>query len=202
MNHPPHLAPALPRVGPPRSDSIQTWGVLASSDGDASVVGRLFGLLSDYLDGVVSVSQGHTAWRTSAGPGVLGRLLTGLSSVPKEVERVAYLDAGVLDTLGIEPVLEMISWLDHEHAAVVRAAPVTDALKVVKGTRIMGSVDRSGLFSPEPPHIFRRETLDAVLQEAGVDHMTVGDPAALLVNAGYAIRVVPDTGPPLTISRP
>jgi hypothetical protein len=175
----------------------RTWGVLSATAADAPAVARLSDLLADHLDGVVNV-PGRTSWRTTPAPGVLGRLLSALSAVPRDVERIAYLDAGVLDALGIEPVLEMISWLDDEHAAVVRAAPVTDALKAVDGRTITGSVDRAGLFAPQPPHIIRRDALDAALHASG-RRIVSDDPAGLLVAAGHAVRLVRDAGPPITL---
>jgi hypothetical protein len=203
MNDVPHAHPLfsdrLFDVGPVRARGARTWGVLSTTAADARAVARLSELLADHLDGVVSVPPGRTSWRTTASPGVLGRLLTGLSSVPRDVERIAYVDVGVLDTLGIEPVLEMISWLDDDHAAVVRAAPVTDALKAVDGERITGSVDRVGLFAPQPPHIIRRDALDAALLGAGGSGFTGDDPTGLLVAAGHAVRLVPDAGPPVTL---
>jgi hypothetical protein len=203
MNNAPNAHPIfsdrLLASGPVRAAATRTWGVLSTTTADARVVARFSGLLADHLDGVVSVPPGRTSWRTTSAPGVLGRLLTGLSSVPRDVERIAYLDVGVLDALGIEPVLEMISWLDDEHAAVVRAAPVTDALKIVDGRVIARSVDREGLFAPQPPHIIRRDALDAALRGAEGQRLTVDDPTGLLVAAGHAVRLVPDTGRPVTL---
>lgn len=182
----------------PRGSAARIWGVLSSTDADGPAVARCSGLLADYLDGVVKLPPGRTSWHTTPAPGSLSRLLAGLSSVPQDVDRIAYLDVGVLSALGIEPVLEMISWLDDAHAAVVRAAPVTDALKSIDGQRIVGSVDRQGLFAPQPPHIIRREALDAALARLGDGH-AADDPTRLLIAAGHAVRIVPDLGSPVTL---
>jgi hypothetical protein len=176
--------------------------VLSTSAADAGAIARSRGLLADHLDGVVSVAssgpRGSAGRRTSGG---LARLLEGLSSVPPDVGRIAYVDDEVLGALGIEPILEMISWLDEDHAAVVRASPLTDALKLVDGDRIVRSVDRTGLFVPQLPHIIRRDALDAALAAAtGGRRAHLDDPAGLLVAAGHAVRVVRDVGPPLTLA--
>jgi hypothetical protein len=178
--------------------------VLSTTAADAGAIARFRGLLADHLDGVVSVASSGLGLRVASGSasgGTLGRLLEGLSSVPRDVERIAYVDDDALSALGIEPILEMISWLDDDHAAVVRASPLTDALKLVDGQRIVRSVDREGLFVPQPPHIIRREALDAALlgsRRAGA--VRLDDPAGLLVAAGHAVRVVRDVGPPLTLA--
>lgn len=192
-------APPITAHGP---SSLRTWGVLSSTAAEAPAVARYSDLLADYLDGVVRLPPGQTGWRTASADGVLGRLIAGLSSVPNGVERIAYLDVGILNALGIEPVLEMISWLDEEHAAVVRAAPVTDALKTVRGRTIAGSVERQGLFAPEPPHIIRRDVLDAAISRLGRGRSALEDPTRLLISAGYAVRLVPDVGAPVTLLPP
>ena len=151
-----------------------------------------------HLDGVVEV-RSKPRGASLVPSSVVGELATGLRSVPADVERVAYLDAGVLDSLGLEPVLRMISWLDQDHAAVVRAVPVTDALKTVRDGRIVGSVDRSGLYAPQPPHIVRRDALDAALGTASSSASTT-DLAGLLVQAGHAVRLVREGQPPMTLS--
>lgn len=178
---------------------MRTWGVLSTSAADAVSVARFRGLLASHLDGVVAVSASRAGTLLSGG-GILTRLLAGLSSVPRDVEQIAYVDDDVLSALGIEPVLEMISWLDTDHAAVVRAASVTDALKVVAGARIVGEMPRDGLFAPQPPHIIRREALDTALRHFGASTLDGVDPAALLVAAGHQVRVVREVGPPLTLS--
>ena len=178
---------------------MRTWGVLSAAAEDANVLARFRGMLADHLDGFVEVpSRARRA--PVLGSAVLRQLVTGLSSVPSDVERIAYVDADVLDALGIEPVLQMISWLDDDHAAVVRAVPVTDALKTVQGQRLVGSVDRSGLYAPQPPHIVRREALDdALLSDARYDRRAA-DLAGLLVGAGHSVRVVWDGATPMTLA--
>jgi hypothetical protein len=178
---------------------MRTWGVLSAAADDARVVARFRRLLTEHLDGLVEVPS--MATRASVfGASVLRQLVTGMSSVPRDVERIAYLDTDVLDTLGIEPVLQMISWLDDDHAAVVRAVPVTDALKSVEGATITGSLDRTGLYAPKPPHIVRRDALDEVLSTDGAAVRASDDLAGLLVDAGHAVRVVWDGATPVTLA--
>ncbi len=173
--------------------------MLAATADDASVVARFRRLLADHLDGVVEVTS-RASRASLLRSSVVVELAAGLSSVPNDVERIAYLDAGVLDSLGIEPVLQMISWLDEDHAAVVRAVPVTDALKTVRDGHITGSVDRTGLYAPQPPHIVRRDALDAALGRDATLAPAADDLAGLLMGAGHAVRVVWDGAQPVTLS--
>ena len=181
---------------------MKTWGVLTLSAPGAARLAQHRRTLSACLDGLVAVP---TAVRgVGAAPlrfaGILGALVDGLSSVPNDAERIALLDERALDSLGVEPVLDMISWLDDDHAAVVRAAPVTDALKRVAGDAVVGGVERAGLYVPQPPHIIRRDALEAALRGSTALARVTADPAGLLVAAGHAIRVVRDAGPPFTLT--
>jgi hypothetical protein len=178
---------------------MRTWGVLSATADDARVVARFRRLLTHHLDGLVEVPS-RASRASLLGGSVIRQLVTGMSSVPRDVERIAYLDTDVLDTLGIEPVLQMISWLDDDHAAVVRAVPVTDALKSVRGETVFGSVDRTGLYAPKPPHIVRRDALDQVLRADSGATPATDDLAGLLVGAGHAVRVVWDGATPVTVS--
>lgn len=185
---------------------MSTWGVLSLSAPGAARLAQHRRALSACLDGLVAVPAAVLGVASPSAAsslrfgGILGALVTGLSSVPRDVERIALLDERALDSLGVEPVLEMISWLDDDHAAVVRAAPVTDALKRVEAGAVLGGVERAGLYVPQPPHIIRREALDSAL-DGRVDLARVAaDPAGLLVAAGHAIRVVRDAGPPFTLT--
>lgn len=176
--------------------------MLSTAAGDTRVAERLRVMLADHLDGVVEVPQlprlSAVGRAALVGRTRLQQLLDGMSSVPEDVERIAYVDGEVLGTLGIEPVLDMISWLDDDHAAVVRAAPVTDALKLADGNRLVGSMDRAGLYVPQPPHVVRRQALAAALdlEPAG---RSLDDLAGLLVRTGHAVRVVWDGSSPVTL---
>ncbi len=181
---------------------MSTWGVLSLAGLDAARLAQHRRELSGYLDGLVAVpDEDHRAsWHPSLHYGkVLGTLVAGLSSVPTDAERIAYLDSRALGSLGIEPVVQMMSWLDEDHAAVVRAVPVTDALKRVENDIIIGGVERSGLYVPQPPHVYRREALDQALLRTNFHPHGVTDPAGLLVATGHAVRVVRDAGPPFTL---
>lgn len=174
---------AVRRGGP----ALSTWAIVSSTS--PSGAARFQGVLSDHVDGVLELSHDD---RPDAAESLmvnrpLAALRTALREVPASVERLAYLDDEVLDSLGVEPVLEMLSWLDDDHAAVVRAAPVTDALKRVHEGMIVEPVDRAGLYVPQPPVIVRRAALRDAL---GDERVAVGvDTARLLLTAGHRIRV-------------
>ena len=178
---------------------MSTWGVLTLTPLGTARLAQHRRALSGFLDGLVAVPSAAAAPARARLGGILGALVDGLSSVPRDVDRIALLDDRALDSLGVEPVLEMLSWLDDDHAAVVRAAPVTDALKRVEGDAVVGGVERAGLYVPQPPHIIRRRELEAALGATDLARVAA-DPAGLLVAAGHAVRVVRDAGPPFTLT--
>ena len=177
-----------------------TWGVVATTTADARGVGRHRDLLERHLDGVVEVEVAVQPGRAAAASGHLDPLLSGLRSVPQDVDLIVYADGGSLDACGIERLLEMLSGIGDAHGAVVRGRPVTDALKLVAGRRMIGSVDRTGLDVPRLPVVVRRSALQSALL---LDpRPTAHDLPALLLAAGSAVKMVRDGAPPLVLSPP
>jgi len=174
---------------------MATWGVLRLPDGTvsgglATGEGAVGAAVAAHLDGVVAISHDVP-------------LLTALTSLPEHVATVVELDAG--DAVTGEPgplIAALVAALDAEHAAVVAARPMADALKRVEGDVVIGGLDRDGLLSPCLPHVYRRSALAAVLAAAGTGagqvvsgHAAIG----LLLDAGHAVRVVPHGGEPVTV---
>lgn len=155
------------------------WGVLSTASAEASTVRHWTPILGACLDGLVATSTVCTP---------LESLLAGLRGVPEGVDDVLFLEGSALDSLTPQDIAEMVGWLTPDVAAVVRGAPVTDALKRVDGDRLLGVVDRQGLLTLQTPHVLRRSALDEallVLPDGGPQ-----DPAALLIAAGHAVRMV------------
>lgn len=171
---------------------VTTWGVIAATT-DARAVARCRELLSQHLDGVV---EAPAAPGRSVGAH-FEELLDGAASIPREVDRVVFVEAEALEASGIGAVVDALSWLDDAHAAVVRATVVTDALKVVAEDRVVASIDRSGLYGLGPPQVVRRDVLAAVerVRDGGPD-----DLVAALLRAGHAVKVLRDDLPPVRLT--
>lgn len=154
------------------------WGVLSTASAEAATVRHWTPVLTACLDGLVATSEVCSP---------LQSLLTGLHDVPDHVDDVMFLEGSALESLLPADITEMVGWLTADVAAVVRGAPVTDALKRVDGDRLLGVVDRQGLLTIQTPHVLRRSALDEallVLPDGGLQ-----DPAALLIAAGHAVRM-------------
>jgi len=170
------------------------WGVLSTASAEPEILRHWTPVLAASLDGLVATGPlvpglGGCRWETpaSAVRTPLQSLLTGLRGVPDDVDDVVFLEGAALETLVPSDVTEMLGWLTADVAAVVRGAPVTDALKRVDGDRLLGVVDRVGLLTIQTPHVLRRRALDEallVLPDGGPQ-----DPAALLIAAGHAVRM-------------
>jgi 2-C-methyl-D-erythritol 4-phosphate cytidylyltransferase len=175
-------------------DRLTVWGILSTYDTDPSTLRRWHPTLSECVEGLVAVgpevpSLTSCRWEGSAGfrSSPLTCLLQGLRAVPDHVADVLFLEGSALDSLAPDDVAQMVGWLTADVAAVVRGAPVTDALKRVEGERILGSVDRDGLLTLQTPHVIRRDALDEallVMPDGGPQ-----DPAALLIAAGHPVRM-------------
>lgn len=120
----------------------------------------------------------------------MGALRESLRHVPEDVTTLVYLGSAEEDPSG-RLVGELLGCLGDGDDAVAAAAPVTDALKRVDGDRVVGSVERRGLYSLRAPQVLRRGALAAVLDAAPEGP---ADPAALMVAAGRTVRIVPVSG--------
>lgn len=172
---------------------MKTWGILSTHGADASTLRRWYPLLRETLSGLVATGPRSAVLAAChwEGPELaespLQCLLAGLRGVPEDVANVVFLEGQALETLAADEVAQMLGWLTPDVAAVVRGAPVTDALKRVDGDRLVGPVDRDGLLTLQTPHVIRRDALDdalLVLPDGGPQ-----DPAALLIAAGHHVRM-------------
>jgi hypothetical protein len=177
-----------------------TWGVLrlpAGMDAAAGAgEGAVAAAVARHLDGLVAVAED-----TPFGA-VLGLL-------PATVTRVVELDpASATETASGALVARLIAEDDEDHAAVVAARPLADALKRIEGDVLVEGLVRDGLLTPGLPRVLDRGHLAAALAAApgrGADGTegADGDAVSLLLAAGHAIRVVPTDGEPITVrSRP
>jgi len=173
-----------------------TWGVLrlpAGMDAAAGAgEGAVAAAVARHLDGLVAVAED-----TPFGA-VLGLL-------PATVTRVVELDPpSATETASGALVARLIAEDDEDHAAVVAARPLADALKRIEGDVLVEGLVRDGLLTPGLPRVLDRGHLAAALARGadgteGAD----GDAVSLLLAAGHAIRVVPTDGEPITVrSRP
>jgi 2-C-methyl-D-erythritol 4-phosphate cytidylyltransferase len=171
---------------------MTTWGVLRLPDGDvsgglATGEGAVGAAVAAHLDGVVAIA--HDA-----------PLATALASLPAHVTTVVELDAADAATGEPGPQLEnLMRALDEEHAAVVAARPMADALKRVEGDVVVEGLERDGLLAPCLPHVYRRAVLTTVLAGSDAGSSAGTDAIGLMLDAGHAVRVVPTAGAPVTV---
>jgi len=169
------------------------WGVLSTHGADPVLLRRWYPLLREFLEGLIATGPRCAALGSSLwfGPELaespLQCLLAGLRGIPEDATDVLFLEGSTLESLAEDDIAEMLAWLTADVAAVVRGAPVTDALKQVEGDRLVGAVDRCGLLTLQTPHIIRRDALDEallVMPDGGPQ-----DPAALLIATGHPVRM-------------
>jgi hypothetical protein len=171
---------------------MTTWGVLRLPDGSvsgglATGDGAVAAAVAAHLDGAVAL--GHDV-----------PLAVALTSLPEGVDLIVELDAEDAATGHPgELIARLVAQLDADHAAVVAARPVADALKEVEGDVVQGGPQRDGLYAPCLPHVYRREALAGVLVDVGAE---APDVLRMLIDAGHAVRVVPVDGSPITSLRP
>jgi len=125
-------------------------------------------------------------------PGGLRRrdsVAAGLAVVPSETDWVLIHDAArplATPTL-VRRVLKVASSTDAD--GVVPATAVTDTLKEVADSIIVGTVDRSRLAAVQTPQAFRLDALQSA-HEAN-PHIDATDDAALIEQSGGSVVTVP-----------
>jgi 2-C-methyl-D-erythritol 4-phosphate cytidylyltransferase len=82
-------------------------------------------------------------------------------------------------------VLSVIEAAEGTGAAIA-ATPVVDTLKRVDGSRVVGTVDREGLFAAATPQVFRADLLARAFEAA----RDATDEAALVEGLGVTVTVV------------
>jgi 2-C-methyl-D-erythritol 4-phosphate cytidylyltransferase len=75
----------------------------------------------------------------------------------------------------------------QESGAAIAAVPIVDTIKTVEGTRVIGTLDRLGLYAAGTPQVFGAAPLARLLAQ-GRDFT---DEAALFEVAGLPVSVVP-----------
>jgi 2-C-methyl-D-erythritol 4-phosphate cytidylyltransferase len=78
----------------------------------------------------------------------------------------------------------------HDCDAVIAAAPVTDTIKQATGGVVVGTLDRSSLWSVQTPQVFRRAALERALSAPDDVLAAATDDASLVEQDGGIVRVV------------
>lgn len=118
-------------------------------------------------------------------------LAAAIRRLPSSASMLAWFDGIVPPDTWPAAVTELASELGERDAAVF-AAPVTDAVKQVRGGRIRRGVPRDGLCVPVPPLLVRASAARRNLLE----HLERGaDPISALGVSGLTVQVVPLRAP-------
>lgn len=121
-----------------------------------------------------------------------------LAALPQEVDLVLVHDAArcLVPVSVVEAVVEAL----HGGAAgVIPVLPMSDTVKQVEGTRVVGTLDRAVLRAVQTPQGFRREVLERA-HAASCSGAT--DDAWLVEALGEAVSTVPGDDEAFKITRP
>lgn len=118
-------------------------------------------------------------------------VLSGLSSVPRDLAFVAVHDAArpLVDPGQIERVIAAVRG-DDQVAGAILAVRTVDTLKLVEGTTIIATPDRSFYWAAQTPQAFRRRVLLAAHKAAARDEYEGTDDASLVERMGGRVLVV------------
>ena len=119
-------------------------------------------------------------------------VLRGLRALP-DCDAVVVHDAA-RPLVSPEHFASAIAALADADAAVV-AARVTDTVKEVEGTRVVGTLERGRLWAMQTPQAFRRAVLERALDVDEAVLAAATDDAALVERAGGTVVVVESLTP-------
>lgn len=125
----------------------------------------------------------------------------GLSILPPDIQVVLVHDAArpLIDADTIYRCLRGAV----DSGAVIAAVPVHDTMKKVEeGGRIVGTLDRTGLWRAQTPQAARRDLLERAFALAAQAHFIGTDEASLLEAAGIPVRVVEGSEQNMKVTRP
>lgn len=167
------------------------WGVVRLPAGMDAAAGAGEGAVAagvaNHLDGLVAVA-GSTSWAEV------------LAMLPSEVTRIVELDTTTATDPEAGATIRALLDVDAgEHAAVVGARPLADALKRVDGDVVVEGLERDGLLIPGAPCLIDRSRLAAALSADAADPGAPHDAVAALLAAGQEVLVVGPDGPETTV---
>jgi len=113
-----------------------------------------------------------------------------LAKVPEAADFVAVHDA--VRPLCTTALIDAVFAAAATHGAAMLAVPVADTLKRVDaGNRVVGTVDRAGVWAAQTPQVFRRDWLVEAYAKRGELTVPVTDDAQLLEACGRTVVAVP-----------
>lgn len=113
-----------------------------------------------------------------------------LATIPDDVELVAVHDA--VRPLCTPALVDAVFAAAAAHGAAMLAVPVADTLKRVDSDgRIVGTVDRAGVWAAQTPQVFRRDWLVEAYAKRAELTAPITDDAQLLEACGRVVVVVP-----------
>lgn len=118
-------------------------------------------------------------------------VFSGLSCVGRDLDFVAVHDAArpLVEPQMIERCIQTVRE-DPKLAGAILAARSVDTLKLVEGTTIVATPDRSFYWCAQTPQVFRTRTLVAAHKSAARDEWQGTDDASLVERHGGRVRVV------------
>ena len=128
---------------------------------------------------------------------------SGLEAVPRDLALVAVHDAArpLIEVEQIEACVAAVR-SDESLAGAILATRSVDTLKLVEGTTIVATPDRSFYWAAQTPQVFRRRVLLAAHKAAAHEGYQGTDDASLVERTGGRVRVVESTRDNIKITLP
>ena len=112
----------------------------------------------------------------------------GLNALSRKVKLAAIQDGA--RPLITPEVIDRTVRAAHSYGAAAPAVPVKDTIKVVQGSIVKETPDRSQLRAVQTPQVFDIDLLRAALKKAGEDEAAITDDCSAVERIGMSVRIV------------
>ncbi|HEV8431501.1 MAG TPA: 2-C-methyl-D-erythritol 4-phosphate cytidylyltransferase [Pyrinomonadaceae bacterium] len=113
----------------------------------------------------------------------------GLLAIRSATAEIVAVHDGVRPFVTVEEIDATIAAARDDGAAIL-AAPVTDTIKHIGDSRVLRTLDRTGLRRALTPQCFRYEVLRQAYRHADVSDPSLTDESALVEQLGHTVTVV------------
>ncbi|MFO7293578.1 MAG: hypothetical protein FWJ92_12045 [Actinomycetes bacterium] len=124
-----------------------------------------------------------------AGPTVLVHhptLLHRMDTLPRHIRTVVFIDEPIPDAATVALVDDMVELFEQlDVDALAQHVPASEAVKRVRGSRILEGVDRSTLAAVRSPEVIRREALERAVYSTAEQWVS---PTHLVALSGGSVR--------------
>jgi 2-C-methyl-D-erythritol 4-phosphate cytidylyltransferase len=125
----------------------------------------------------------------------------GLQAIRAATAEIVAVHDGVRPFVTVEEIEQTIAAAQRDGAAIL-AAPATDTIKLIEGTSVVKTLERSKLRRALTPQCFRYDLLRRAYDQADVSDLSLTDESVLVERLGHPVTIVEGSARNIKITTP